>query len=66
MKRKGLIRELEKLGWYLKSHGGNHDVWTNGLDIEPVERHKEISDSLVKKILKRAKLSNSRKGDQND
>ncbi len=43
MKRKDLIRELEKLNWYFKRHGGNHDVWTNGLDIEPVERHNELS-----------------------
>ncbi len=53
MKRKDLIRKLEKNGWYFSHHGGNHDIYTNGIKNEPIGRHTEIDEILVKKILKR-------------
>ncbi len=54
MKKKILEKELKKLGWWLKRHGGKHDIWTNGEDEEPVPRHNEINELLAKKILKTA------------
>jgi len=36
--------------------GGNHDIYTNGKDIEPIPRHKEIAESLAKTIIKRRGL----------
>lgn len=57
MKRKDLIKLLEKNGWYLKRRGGNHDIYTNGIKIEPIPRHKEISEELAKAIIKKHKLS---------
>lgn len=30
MKRKDLVKLLEKNGWYLKRNGGNHDLYTDG------------------------------------
>lgn len=52
MKRRDLIKLLEKNGWYLKRHGGDHDLYTNGQKIEPIPRHTEIKEKLAQKIIK--------------
>ena len=57
MKRKDLERQLKMLGWYLKRHGGSHDIWTNGHEEEPIPRHNEVSERLAKEILKVARKS---------
>jgi mRNA interferase HicA len=59
MKRKELEKQLQKLGWWLKRHGGRHDIWTNGDTEEPVPRHNDIDEYLAKKILKT--VQNSKK-----
>ncbi len=54
MKRIDLIKEVEKRGCVLIRHGGNHD-WYQNPDTkvsQPVPRHREISESLAKHILK--------------
>lgn len=56
MKRKDLIKLLEKNGWYLKRKGGNHDIYTNGIDIEPIPRHKEIKEPVAQAIIQRRGL----------
>lgn len=56
MKHKDLVKRLENNGWYLLKHGGNHDIYTNGKDIEPIPRHKEINEMLAKSIIKRRGL----------
>ena len=38
MKRKDLIKLLEKNGWWFKRDGRNHDIYTNGKDNEPISR----------------------------
>jgi len=53
MKRKDLIKLLEKNGWYLKRRGGNHDIYTNGIESEPIPRHKEINERLAREIIKK-------------
>lgn len=53
MKRKDLIKLLEKNGWYFKRNGGNHDIYTNGKDIEPISRQTEIKETVAKAIIKR-------------
>jgi hypothetical protein len=35
--------------------GGSHEIWTNGEETEPVPRHREISELLAKKIIRKAK-----------
>lgn len=44
MKRRDLIRELEKIGCVLLRHGGNHDWYHNPETriSQPVPRHREI------------------------
>jgi mRNA interferase HicA len=62
MKRRDLERELTKLGWYFKRHGGKHDLWTNGIEEEPIPRHNEINELLAKKILKTAQRAYKARG----
>ena len=54
LKRNDLIKELESHGWTLKRNGANHDIYTNGIKMEPIPRHKEINEKLAQAILRRA------------
>lgn len=56
MKRRDLIIILERNGWYYKRNGGNHDIYTNGEDIEPVSRQREIKESVAQAIIRRRGL----------
>lgn len=56
MKRKDLIKLLERNGWRFKRNGGNHDIYTNGKDCEMIPRHAEVNENLSKAIIKRRGL----------
>lgn len=56
MKRRDLVKLLEKNGWYLKRNGGNHDLYTDGKNIEPIPRHPEINERLARSIIKKLGL----------
>ena len=56
MKRKELIKLLEKNGWYIKRNGGNHDLYTNGKQTEPIPRHPDINERLARSIIKKLGL----------
>lgn len=56
MKRRDLIKLLEDNGWYMKRHGTNHDIYTNGKQREEVPRHTDVKENLAKAIIKRNKL----------
>lgn len=56
MKRRELIKLLEKNGWYLKRNGGNHELYTNGMCIEPIPRHPQINERLARDIIKKYQL----------
>ena len=56
MKRKDLIRLLERSGWWFKREGGNHDIYTNCQACEPISRQREIKESVAKAIIKRRGL----------
>lgn len=53
MKRRDLIKRLESAGFVFKCHGGNHDTYVRGSDIEQVPRHKEINEITAKLILRK-------------
>ena len=55
MKKQTLERKLKALGWYLLRQGSRHEIWTNGVEQEPVPRHREINENLARKILRTAK-----------
>ncbi len=54
MKRNELLRLLIQHGCILHRHGGRHDIYLNPANgkKQPVPRHSEIDDDLVKHILK--------------
>ena len=53
MKQRELIKRLEKAGFKFLRHGGNHDVYIRGNDIEDVPRHKEINERLARAIIRK-------------
>jgi mRNA interferase HicA len=42
------------MGWWLLPEGSHHEIWTNGKETELVPRHREISEPLAQKILRKA------------
>ena len=56
MKRKDLIKKLIDNGWWLLRNGANHDLYTNGINSEPLPRHRELDEKLARAIIKRQEL----------
>lgn len=56
MKRRDLIKKLEKAGFEFERNGANHDVYRRGDEEETIPRHREINEKLAKAILKRRGL----------
>ncbi len=56
MKRRDLIKLLEKNGWILIRDDGDHTVYGKDGQIEPIPRHKEIKETTAKSIIKRRGL----------
>ncbi|MBS1257005.1 MAG: hypothetical protein MAG551_00040 [Candidatus Scalindua arabica] len=54
MKRKDLIRHLEKNGCEFLREGGNHTVYVNRMEkkVSTIPRHREIDKNLAKRICK--------------
>lgn len=53
MKQRELVKRLEKGGFVLKRHGGDHDIYTRGDEEEQVPRHREVNERLTKAILRK-------------
>ncbi len=53
MKQRDLIKLLTKAGFQFKEHGGNHDTYVRGTDIEQIPRHKEINEITARKIIRK-------------
>ncbi len=58
MKRRDLIKKIEKTGCMFIRHGGKHDWYQNPITkaCQPIPRHREINEILAKNIIK--KLTN--------
>ncbi len=54
MKRRDLIRHLERYGCELLREGANHTVYVNRIEKKAttIPRHREIDEYLAKKICK--------------
>ena len=54
MKRRDLIKNLEKMGCIFVRHGGKHDWYQNPKTkiSQPIPRHREIKEQLAKHIIK--------------
>jgi len=60
MKRRDLIKNLEKIGCILIRHGAKHDWYQNPLTkvSQAIPRHREINENLAKHIIKMLKNPN--------
>lgn len=58
MKRKAFIKQLVQAGCQLFRHGANHDIYLNPVNgkKQPVPRHIEIDDRLVRHIKKQLSI----------
>ena len=54
MKRKDLIKKIERMGCIFIRHGGRHDWYQNPETkiSQPIPRHHEINENLAKHIMK--------------
>ncbi|MBI3794592.1 MAG: type II toxin-antitoxin system HicA family toxin [Nitrospinae bacterium] len=52
MKKTELTKRLSRMGWYLTREGGNHEVWTDGVNSVYVPRHAELKEFTALGILK--------------
>ena len=55
MKRRDLEKLFQDNGWW-KLRDGPHIIYTDGVNIEPIPRHKEINEMTAKAIIKRRGL----------
>lgn len=56
VQRNKLEKQFKKNGWYFVRHGGNHDIWSNGILKTQIPRHPKISDELAKGLIKKFNL----------
>lgn len=56
VKRRDLIRYLEKNGFYLLREGTKHSIYTNDIKVVPVKRHKQFDRIPANEICKQAGL----------
>ena len=56
VKRRDLIRYLEKNGFYLLREGGKHSIYTNDKKMIPVKRHKQLDRITANELCKQAGL----------
>ena len=56
MKQRELVKRLESAGVICYRHGGNHDIYICGNEIERILRHKEINEQLARAILRKWNL----------
>ena len=57
VKRRKLIKYLEENGFYLLREGKKHSIYTNGIKIVPVKRHRTIDRITANEICKQAGLT---------
>jgi mRNA interferase HicA len=57
VKRRDLVRYLEKNGFYLLREGASHSIYTNDNKVIPVKRHKQFDRITANEICKQAGLS---------
>jgi mRNA interferase HicA len=56
VKRRDLIRYLEKNDFYLLREGGKHSIYTNDKKVVPVKRHRPLDRITANELCKQAGL----------
>ena len=57
VKRRDLIRYLEKNGFYLLREGRKHAIYANDKKVIPVKRHKQFDRITANELCKQAGLT---------
>ena len=56
VKRRDLIRYLEKNDFYLLREGGKHSIYTNDKKVVPVKMHRQLDRITANELCKQAGL----------
>ncbi|MCL2654773.1 MAG: type II toxin-antitoxin system HicA family toxin [Coriobacteriia bacterium] len=56
MKRRKLEKLFKKNGWYFLRHGANHEIWTDGENVDKIPRHNEVKERLANDLIRKWKL----------
>ena len=54
IKRRDLVKRLTTAGYLSVRNDGGHEIFSNGNQVIPVPRHREVNEMTAKAILKRA------------
>ncbi len=54
--RRELVHHLRQNGFHLLREGANHSIYTNGIKVVPVKRHKQFDRITANEICKQAGL----------
>jgi mRNA interferase HicA len=57
VKLRDLVQYLEKNGFRVVREGGNHSIYSNGIKIVPVKRHRQFDRITANEICKQAGLN---------
>jgi predicted RNA binding protein YcfA (HicA-like mRNA interferase family) len=57
VKRLDLVRYLEDNGFYLLREGGRHSIYTNGVKVVPIKRHRSLDRITANELCKQAALA---------
>lgn len=55
-KRRIVEERFKQNGWFFIRHGGNHDIWSNGVIKTSLPRHPKFSDALFEALIKKYNL----------
>ena len=56
MKRRDLLKLLKRNGWWLIHETATPEIYTNGIDNEPISRQREIKEAVAQAIIRRRGL----------
>ena len=57
VKRRDLVKYFEANGFYLLREGDKHSIYTNGVKIVPVKRHRTLDRITANELCKQAGLT---------
>ena len=57
VKRRELVKYLEANGFYLLREGSKHSIYTNGIKMIPVKRHRALDRITANELCKQAGLA---------
>ena len=56
VKRRDIVRHLERNGFYFCREGGNHTIYFNGTLMIPLKRHSQFDNITANRICKQAEI----------